>query len=306
MSEEHAIIVDDQLSVGLPPRWSPSSLNTFLSCPLSYWWQYAQGWRSAPNAAMEAGTLVHGVLEDLMEQAPEERTVEHARETYRVQSAELREGLDPRVDADELRERAGVALTSYFEVEDPAVVEVVPDGLERKLATRIGGVTIAGSVDRIDFGLGGVRVLDYKTGGAKPRYASAYWRQVLLYARMVADEGLDVSEISLMYLGEPARVMTRPVPPSAAARVAGELERAAEDRESFDEESRWVAKTSGLCKYCPYRTVCPAWSRSPVPVPGSADSNRTLERIREVDHRPRPVASSSASELAQSAGKQDS
>lgn len=292
MAEEHAIIVDDHASVGLPERWSPSSLNTFLKCPLSYWWQYAQGWRSAPNAAMEAGTLVHGVLEDLLALEPRERTVEHAREAYRAQSAELWERLDPRVDADDLRGRAGVALTNYFEVEDPVGVEVIPDGLEHRAESEIGGVSIGGVVDRIDYGIEGVRVLDYKTGGAKPRYAEGYWRQLLLYARMVGDAGIDVSEISLMYLGDPARVMTRPVPPSALERVGSELQQAAEARSAYDEQSQWVARTSGLCKTCPFRGVCPAWSRSPVPVPGSSDSSRALDRSREVDRRsrsPRPV-----------------
>lgn len=287
MGEEQVVIVDDQASVGLPPRWSPSSLNTFLKCPLSYWWQYAQGWRSAPTAAMEAGTLVHGVLEELMALPAEERTVDRARASYGELAADLAGRLDPRVDADDLRARAGTAMTSYFALEDPATVEVVADGLEHRVEAEIGGVRITGSVDRIDFALGGVRVLDYKTGGAKPRYAEPYWRQLLLYARMLADEGLDVAEVTLMYLGEPARVLTRPVPPSALARAAGDLERAAAERADYDETSTWVARTSGLCGHCPFRGVCPAWSRSPVPMPGSADSTRQLERNRDVDHRPR-------------------
>lgn len=287
MGEEHVVIVDDRSSVGLPPRWSPSSLNTFLKCPLSYWWQYAQGWRSAPTAAMEAGTLVHGVLEELMRLEPGERTVDRARESYGVLASDLAARLDPRVDADELRSRAGTAMTSYFDLEDPGAVEVIADGLEHRVESEIGGVRITGSVDRIDYSVGGVRVLDYKTGGAKPRYAEPYWRQLLLYARMLSDEGLDVAEVTLMYLGEPARVLTRPVPPSALARAAGDLERAADERAAFDETSSWIARTSGLCGHCPFRGVCPAWSRSPVPIPGSPESTRLLERNRAVDHRAR-------------------
>lgn len=287
MIEEQAVIVNDQASVGLPVRWSPSALNTFLKCPLAYWWQYAQGWKSAPNSAMEAGTLVHSVLEELLSIPPEERTRERARLAYGEHAALLAESLDPRVDAEDLRARAGVAMVSYFELEHPGLVEVIPDGLERRVETTIDGVPIGGSVDRVDFAIGGVRVLDYKTGGARPRYAEAYWRQLLLYARMLADEGLEVAEVSLMYLGEPARVLTRPVPPSALKRACDDLARAAEQRARFDEESRWSARTSGLCRTCPFRVVCPAWSRSAVPAPGSDDSARALQRSREVDHRPR-------------------
>ncbi len=296
MGEESRIIVDDQASVPLPPRWSPSSLNTFLKCPLSYWWQYAQGWRSAPTSAMEAGTLVHGVLEELMSLPPQERTVDRARDSYGIQAAELAERLDPRVDAADLRARAGTAMTSYFALEDPSTVDVVADGLEHRVEAEIGGVRITGSVDRIDFAVGGVRVLDYKTGGAKPRYAEAYWRQLLLYSRMLSEEGLDVAEITLMYLGEPARVLSRPVPASALARAEADLERAAEERATFDETSSWVARTSGLCGHCPFRGVCPAWSRSAVPVPGSSESTRQLDRNSAVDHRPRQPEPSPAEE----------
>ena len=217
MAEEQPVdvIVDDSRSTGLPAVWSPSSVNTFVKCPLSYWFTYAQGWRPAPNAVLLAGTLVHGVLEDLLALDPDERTIERARAIYTEQSAALEPELDERVNRIELRERAGTALRNYFEVEAPAEIEVVPDGLERKVRATIAGVDIAGTVDRIQFSDGGVRVLDYKTGGAKPQYAAAYWRQLLLYAQMLTDEGVDVADIALMFLGDPARTLVRPVPPAA-------------------------------------------------------------------------------------------
>jgi len=296
MDQELPVTVDDQRSGGLPETWSPSSLNTFLKCPLAYWWQYAQGWRSPPNAALEAGTLVHGVLEELLSAEPAARTRERAREIYALHAAELATTLDPRVDQDDLRARAGTALTSYFELETPEDVELVPDGLERRVMTTIDGVPIGGSIDRIEFSVGGVRVLDYKTGGAKPRYAEAYWRQLLLYAQMLENDGLDVSEIALLYLGEPARLMVRPVPPEARERAGRDLVDAAQTRADFDEQSRWMARTGPLCGSCPFRGVCPAWSRSAVPTPGSADSQRQLERSPDVVRRPPRVVHSAVAD----------
>jgi putative RecB family exonuclease len=280
------VVVDDSRSTGLPAVWSPSSVNDFIKCPLAYWWKYAQGWRTTPNAVLLAGTLVHAVLEELLALAPGDRSVEQAREAYRRQWAELEGQLDARVNQVELRERAGTALRSYFELEDPALIEIVPDGLERKVSASIEGVDIAGTVDRVEFAEGGVRVLDYKTGGAKPQYAAPYWRQLLLYAQMLADDGTDVADIALMYLGEPARVLIRPVPPAARMRTAADLGVAHAERTSYDESARWQARRSGLCSHCPFSVACPAVQDRAVPIPGSADSHRRLENVRDLVLRP--------------------
>ncbi len=286
---EVSIVVDDSSSVALPEQWSPTSVNTYLKCSLAYWWQYAQGWRTAPTSALLAGSLVHGVLEALLAMDPVDRTRERAREIYAVEAASMLEQVDPRVDLDDLRGRAGTALTSYFALEDPREVDVVPEGLERTVVAQFDGVRIGGSVDRLQFAVGGARVLDYKTGGAKPRYAEAYWRQLLLYARILDDMGVDVSEVALMYLGEPARLMVRPTPERALARVEREVVAAAHDRADCHEAGAWTARTGRLCSYCPFRVACPAWSDREVPVPGSPESTRTLERSSELVRRLPPT-----------------
>lgn len=280
------VIVDDSLSSGLPPVWSPSSVNTFIKCPLSYWFTYAQGWRSMPNAVLLAGTLVHGVLEELLALEPDDRTVERARAIYSEHAAALEPQLGDRINRDELRERSGIALRHYFDIEDPTGIEVAPDGLERKVSATIEGVDIAGSIDRVQFSVAGVRVLDYKTGGAKPQYAAAYWRQLLLYAQMLADDGTDVSEVALLYLGDPPRLLVRPIPTAARARTGADLALAQEQRTAYDETSRWQARPSGLCSFCPFKVACPAASRREVAPPGSPPSHRTLQNVRDLVLRP--------------------
>jgi putative RecB family exonuclease len=293
---ESYVEVDDSRSLGLPAVWSPTSVNTFLKCPLSYWWQYAQGWRSAPTAALAAGSLVHAVLEELLALDPDHRTRERAREIYSAAAAEMQTEMDSRVDLDDLRRRAGTALTSYFELEDPRAVEVVPDGLERSVSATLSGVPMAGSVDRLEFSVGGARVLDYKTGGAKPRYAEAYWRQLMLYARMLDDMGVEVADVALMYLGEPSRLMVRPAPPGVTSRVEDEIVDVAAQRSEFEESGRWPARTGRLCSYCPFRVACPAWSDREVPVPGSAESTAILERSRELIRRTLTVSADARAE----------
>jgi len=297
------VVVDDTRSRELPEVWSPSSLNTFLKCPLSYWFTYAQGWRSVPNAAMEAGTLVHAVLERLLALEPADRTRETARDLYTEEAQSRVDDLHASVDRDELRARAGTALNSYFDLEDPQRIDLVPDGLERRVSALIDAVPIAGVVDRLEFAPGGARVLDYKTGGAKPRYAADYWRQLLLYARMLGDEGTDVAEVALLFLGDPARLMVRPTPASALARVGGDLARAAAERAEFAEAGQWRAITGPLCAHCPFVTVCPAQEFSadhPAPVPGGEQSTAALERHPKVLRRsPTAVLEGDAEILAE-------
>lgn len=283
------VIVDDARSQGLPELWSPSSVNDFIKCPLAYWWKYAQGWRTVPNAVLTAGTLVHGVLEELLALDPSQRTIDRAREIYSEQRAALEPELGERVNRDELRERSGTALKSYFALEEPAEVEVVPDGLERKVSATISGVPIAGTIDRVQFSTAGVRVLDYKTGAAKPQFAAAYWRQLLLYAQMLADEGIDVSEVALMYLGDPARLLVRPVPAAARARTAADLATAQQQRTAYDETSTWQARPSALCRSCPFKVACPVEADRAVAIPGSENSHRVLKNVRDLVLRPARV-----------------
>jgi putative RecB family exonuclease len=234
---------------------------------------------------MEAGTLVHDVLERLLDLEPDERTRERARDLYAEEAAALADRLDPRIDRDDLRARAGAALANYFEQEQPALVDVVPEGLERKVSATLDGVPIAGLVDRLEFAAAGARVLDYKTGGAKPRYAGDYWRQVLLYARMLGEQGTDVAEVALMYLGSPARTLVRPTPPQALDRVQGDLVRAQGERLQAHDASAWPARPGPLCQYCPYRSACPAVDERARPTPGTEPSHRLLEASPDVMRR---------------------
>jgi RecB family exonuclease len=270
---------------GLPEVWSPSAVNDFLKCPLAYWWKYAQGWRTKPNEATASGSLVHDVLEALIGLPAEERTIERARALFTSTFHERREAGSYADFAQEVWERGGAAMAAYFRAEDPTRVEPIDGGLEMAVSGVIAGVPVAGRADRVEFGVQGARVVDYKTGAARPQYAVGYWRQQLVYAGLLADSGITTTEVELLYLGDPARRMRRPVPSAALERVAGDVVGCAEQRAEFDAQGRWEARESGLCGYCPFRWACPAVRSGPVPMPGSPDSDARLERNRNLVRR---------------------
>ncbi len=254
---------------GLPEVWSPSAVNDFLKCPLAYWWKYSQGWRTKPNEATASGSLVHDVLEALLGLPADERTIDQARALFASLFHERPQ---------EVWGRGGAAMAAYFRREDPSRVEPIDGGLEMAVSGVIAGVPVAGRADRVEFGVQGARVVDYKTGAARPQYAVGYWRQQLVYAGLLAEAGITTTEVELLYLGDPARRMRRPVPPAALDRVAVDVVSCAEQRAEFDALGQWQARESGLCGYCPFRWACPAVRSGPVPMPGSPDSDARLER----------------------------
>lgn len=271
-------------------QWSPSALNDFIKCPLAYWFKYAQGWRQTPNEALATGTLVHGVLEEFLALEPDDRDRDAARDLFNARFEEFSATPPSGVDPSDVRSLAGAAMGRYFDMEDPRLVEVIPGGLERAVSATLGGVATRGSIDRVEFGIEGTRVVDYKTGAAKPAYAAAYWRQQLLYAAMMNDEGNTVTEVSLMYLGAMPRQMTRPTPGSALRRVEHDLVTASDQRAGYDEVSTWEARESALCRFCPFRRACPLMSNR-APVPGSSDSDQRLSSVSNLRRSTQPPPS---------------
>lgn len=270
---------------GMPDVWSPSAVNDFLKCPLAYWWKYAQGWRTRPSEATAVGSLVHDVLEALIELPPGERTRDRARELFTARFNEARDAGAYQDFEREVWGRAGAAMAAYFAEEDPAAVEPIDGGLEMAVSGSLAGVPVAGRADRVEFGVGGARVVDYKTGAARPQYAVGYWRQQLVYAGLLTEAGITTTEVELLYLGDPARRLRRPVPPAALDRVTADVVGCAEQRARFDAEGTWEARESALCSFCPFRWVCPAVRRGPVPMPGSPASDARLGRSRDLVRR---------------------
>jgi len=285
-SDITAVVVSNAESRAWRSEWSPSALTTFIQCPLKYWWKYAQGWKEASTIHTAAGGIVHDILEDLLRQEPDLRTMDTAKDLYRIYLAAWKSRGQLLVQADEIATMVRDAVTTYFELEDPTTVEYLDDGLEFDVAGAIAGIPIAGRIDRLQYGLTGLRVVDYKSGKCKPQYVGDYWRQQTVYATLLTDQGLEIDEIELLYLGNPSRRMTRPVVPALTARVEADLVRAVAERTAFDETSTWQARPGRLCRWCPFQKACPTQGKRARPTPGTTQCNEILARIPELTRNP--------------------
>lgn len=255
--------------------WSATAIEQFLGCPLRYWWQRIERWETPSTAALVIGRAVHEALEHLLALPPDERLPERA-DAYLAEAlaTELALVEGQGIDEAEVREGSARALAAYWQTEEPALIEVAPDGLEREVRTELAGLPFLGHIDRIAVSDAGLRVTDYKTGAPKPKYWWSYWRQQLLYAAALEDMGEAPAEIELLYLKQP-RAVTRPVYPAAVRRALADLELAHEQRDAMARDGGWEARPGPLCRYCDFQAACPA-QRSSAPRPGSPESDDLL------------------------------
>lgn len=274
--------------------WSATSVTTFEQCPLKLWWGKVAGWQEGPSLATAAGTAVHSALEDLFGQTPEQRTpdVTEAGLVSAVASA-ADELSSVGIAADEVLAKGRSALETYWQMENPVEIEVEVDGIERKLGPVLSDVPFTGYADRVSVTDTGSMVSDYKTGVAKQRYLGPYYRQQYLYAAALNEEGLEVTEIELLFLGDGRRIR-RPVYPAAIERAVGTLALTAQSAQQMASRGEWTARQSALCGWCSFETVCPL-RRSRVPVPGSAESDAIIAGLPGMVRRaPAPLQEEAA------------
>jgi putative RecB family exonuclease len=273
--------------------WSATAIEQFLGCPLRYWWQRIERWETPSTAALVIGRSVHTALERLLALEPDERLPDRA-DAYLAEALgeELALVEGQGINVTEVREGSAAALAAYWETEEPARIEVAPDGLEREVRTDLAGLPFTGHIDRIAVAEPGLRVTDYKTGAPKPKYWWSYWRQQLLYAAALEDLGEPIAEIELLYLKQ-ARAVTRPVYPAALRRALADLERAHEQREDMATSGAWEARPGPLCRYCDFQPVCPA-QRNGAPRPGSPESDAALRDLGLTQRGAAPAPQASA------------
>jgi DNA helicase-2/ATP-dependent DNA helicase PcrA len=169
-------------------RFSPSSLNRFLQCPLAFYYEHLLKVPVPFSNAALMGTAVHQALERLF--GKKERTQKDLLNFYREEMERIRGLMDPS-DWEQRLDRGLYFLPLYFR-------EKAPDWPDFSLTEfriremEVGGVPVTGIVDRIDLIDGNKAVLmDYKTGRYRKERArepndrnpqgGAYWRQLQFY-----------------------------------------------------------------------------------------------------------------------------
>lgn len=245
---------------------SPSSLDLWRQCPRKFREEKIAGRSGGTGEAALMGTLVHLALERLMQREPGERSIAEARDEARQAWAEFSASdewqgwVAATGFADELgfRRRAWASICGYYEIEDPARVEVL--ATERFISTHLEGVPVRGIVDRLERDVfGDIVVSDYKTGKVPaPWFRESKHRQLNLYAAMIEQvDGERPSEGRLLFTtyGEALGVDI------TSETVYGAVEAVSEAWQGVGEAQAsglWEAKPGPLCGWCPFVGECDA------------------------------------------------
>lgn len=266
---------------------SPSRMNSFLDCELLFRYRTIDRLPERPGHAAFKGTLLHSVLEDMFELAPEERSLERvaqmlepALQRHLAAEPELGFAVDeslvwpdgaasPSEDSvAAFLESARLLASNYFKLEDPQIL--MPSEREHHVEVELpSGLKIHGIVDRIErTPTGDVRISDYKTGKAPgERWMDKYWFQMKFYALLLQkSEGVLARELRLIFLGNTQ--LARKAPSETEMQefeievtaLAGKIRRAVES-------GSFTPKPSKLCDWCAHQSLCPAKGGTLLPLP---------------------------------------
>jgi putative RecB family exonuclease len=255
------------MALTVPRTLSPSKASAFTDCPLAFRYSIIDRLPEPPSPHAVKGTLVHTALERLFWEHPAgSRTPEAARaaldrawDDLQGDAEYVELGLSDEGAAD-FRADAEVLLANYFRIEDPDSVH--PIGVELGLEAELGGMVLRGIIDRLDLtDEGELVVVDYKTGRApSAQFERSRLNGVHTYALLCERVlGRFPSQVKLLYLRDPLAIVATPTEQSVRGHrtrttaVWSAIERACE-REDFR------PRPSGLCKFCHFQELCPAYA----------------------------------------------
>ncbi len=236
---------------------SPSRASNFKRCPQQFKFRFIDDLPEEKHPAAATGNLVHAVLEDLLIEPPEERTMERGLQilqelwdTRAVKGAEW-------ADLDNVAfSRARKFTMNYFSMEDPRILK--PRKLEWRIEVPLSDqLEIRGIIDRVEED---GTLVDYKTGRApgvnyeQQAFFGLRWYSLLLWKHA----GYVPERATLMYLDARENISIEPTLQMVEAfeKQVLALHKAiltAAERENF------TPRPSGICKSCSYVSECPVW-----------------------------------------------
>lgn len=243
-----------------PTKLSPTGASIFEQCPKRWRFCYIDKLPDEPTLAAQIGTFTHRVLEELMHEKPQQRTLDQTRklarnvwENFQTSENYLALELNDK-QAWQFRWEAWAAIEGLWDIEDPRSVHV--EAIEAKLAVMLGSVPFRGVVDRIDLENDQLIVTDYKSGKKPPsRLENERLHQVLLYSAAVeADTGRTPAQARLYYLGQ--KVVDTEVTEEKIAHSVDRLTNTWNQIIQACSINTFEAQPSKLCGYCPYLESC--------------------------------------------------
>lgn len=260
------------------PALSPSRATDFKQCPLLYRFRAIDRLPEATSAAQLRGSVVHAALEQLYGLPAGLRSPDTARSLVQrawdqmvAAEPELAGELDPGQPT-QLLEDARALVSGYYRLEDPTRFD--PQCCEQRVEVELAdGTLLRGYIDRIDVAATGeLRVVDYKTGKARPAArALAEFKamfQMKFYAvALFRSRGVPPTRLRLIYLAD-GQLLDYSPDRDELLRFEKTLMAIWRAIQSAGETGDFRPNPSRLCDWCPHQQRCPAFGGTPPPYPG--------------------------------------
>ncbi len=245
-------------------HFSPSSINTYLKCPRSYFYHYILDLQSKDGNpdSFSFGTAVHSACEYAVRYAKANGTYPAKEEFIKAFKTELEnQPLSSFQQREILEVRGEKALEKYYVQLCATPVSMLYE-VEKKIELNIDGVNFKGYIDRIDKNPDGTfTIYDYKTGSAKSEKVicpngdyEEYYNQIGLYKYYFEKStGKTVKETTFIYPEEPENNLTLNLLDEDCEEIKQKFEKAINDIRLYKFEPSYNEKA---CQYCAYSAFC--------------------------------------------------
>ena len=210
---------------------SVSTLNAFLKCPLSFYFNKGLKLPSETNEAMVFGSIIHEVLEKIYISMDDSQSSELTVKTVLPLEEALQlfetifEEKSYQLSSDRIKKDAYVRgrniIKNLYKKDGVIAVEQHIKGIKlgdisntKVDLSEVSDIELNGKIDKIECEEGVIRLIDYKTGkaknavdklvppGEKEPLGGDYWRQAVFYYILFTNAGVDISgkEILVKYV----------------------------------------------------------------------------------------------------------
>ncbi|WP_063065320.1 RecB family exonuclease [Nocardia violaceofusca] len=265
-------------AVSRGPALSPSRAIDFKQCPLKYRLRAIDRIPETPGRDAVRGTVVHAVLESLYGLPSGERVPERAAALVEPAWQRL---LADRPEIEVVLEQGGLPpfldevsrlVRDYYHLENPTGFD--PESCESLVEVRLAdGSPLRGYVDRIDIAPDGrLRVVDYKTGRAPaPDAEQKALFQLKFYALiMYRTRAVVPAQLRLLYLRD-GQILTYAPDADELVRFERIVSALWAAITTAGRDGDFPPRPGWSCKFCEYRSLCPAYGGTPPPYPGWPD-----------------------------------
>lgn len=238
---------------------SASGLETYLQCPLKYYYSHVWQVPVAPSAALRFGAIMHGAVKQLVD------ALARRPETVNAETIEaiLREywsptGLWDPVQERKYREMGLQQLQGLWRTLSAARFDLLAQ--EKTFHLLWGGTRMVGRIDQINrIAEKDVELIEYKTGRPQTQREADRSRQLTIYAH-ACREVLGLAPVTIVLY-------------NLSTQEALRTQRGPEDFRILEEEisqtcagiaaGRFPPLPNYHCRYCDFRPICPAHEDSP-------------------------------------------